>query len=180
MAFGTFDSLNPFSIKGIAVAEMSAYIYDELMSSSPDEPSTGYGLIAEWVSYPDDFSSATFQLRSGARFHDGKPITPEDVIFSLDALKKAHPHFARYYKNVVKAEKVGDNQVKFTFDVTGNRELPHHCRPAFGSSQAFLGGNGQQRRAARSRQVDARSPAGLGPLPHQGGRCRPRHHLRAR
>jgi microcin C transport system substrate-binding protein len=124
MAFGTFDSLNPFSIKGSSASRMML-IYDTLFADNPDEASTSYGLIAEWVSFPDDFSSATYQLRAGARFHDGKPITPEDVIFSLDALKKAHPHFARYYKNVVKAEKIGDSQVKFTFDVVGNRELPH-------------------------------------------------------
>jgi microcin C transport system substrate-binding protein len=123
MGFGTFDSLNPFSIKGIA-ARATALIYDRLMVSSPDEPSTSYGLVAEWVAYPDDVSAATFQLRSGARFHDGKPIGPEDVIFTLTALKKASPAFASYYKNVVKAEKVGDRQVRFTFDVTGNRELP--------------------------------------------------------
>jgi microcin C transport system substrate-binding protein len=123
MAFGTFDSLNPFSIKGTPASRIGL-IYDTLLADSPDEASTSYGLIAEWVSYPDDFSSATYQLRSGARFHDGKPITPEDVIFSMDALKKAHPHFARYYKNVVKVEKTGDAQVTFTFNVTGNRELP--------------------------------------------------------
>ena len=61
------------------------------MAISPDEALDQYGLIAEWVTYPDDFSSATFQLRPQARFHDGKPITPEDVIFSLEALKKASP-----------------------------------------------------------------------------------------
>lgn len=123
MAFGTFDSLNRFSIKGNP-AGGTLLVYDTLFADSPDEASTSYGLVAEWVSYPDDFSSATFQLRPGARFHDGRPITPEDVIFSMQALKQAHPHFARYYKNVVKVEEVGDRQVKFTFDVTGNRELP--------------------------------------------------------
>jgi microcin C transport system substrate-binding protein len=123
MKFGTFDSLNPYSIKGSAVGEVRL-VYDSLMTSSPDEASTSYGLVAEWVSYPDNFSSATFQLRSEARFHDGKPITPEDVIFSLEALKKAYPAYAHYYKNVVKAERVAERQVKFTFDVTGNRELP--------------------------------------------------------
>ena len=123
MAFGTFDSLNPYSIKGNAVS-LVGLIYDRLMASSPDEPSTGYGLVAEWVAHPDDFSSATFQLRSGARFHDGKPITPEDVIFSLEALKKASPRYAAYYKNVARVEKAGDRQVRFVFDVTGNRELP--------------------------------------------------------
>jgi microcin C transport system substrate-binding protein len=123
MAFGTFDSLNPFSIKGSPARNLEL-IYDRLMILSPDEAWTSYALVAEWVTYPDDFSSATFQLRRNARFHDGKPITPEDVIFSLDALKKADPRYAAYYKNVVKAEKVGADAVKFTSDVTGNRELP--------------------------------------------------------
>ena len=120
---GTFDCLNPFSVQGVPAASLGV-IYDSLMATSPDEPSTEYGLIAEWVSYPDDFSSVTFGLRPEARFHDGTPITPEDVIFSLEALKKAHPRYAFYYKNVVKAEKTGENQVTFTFDSKGNRELP--------------------------------------------------------
>lgn len=122
-AMGTFDSLNPFPVKGSAAGGVRL-IYDTLMSYSPDEPSTAYGLVAEWATYPDDFSSATFQLRSGARFHDGKPITPDDVIFSLDAIKKASPRFGFYYKNVVAAEDVGGNRVTFRFDVKGNRELP--------------------------------------------------------
>jgi microcin C transport system substrate-binding protein len=122
-AMGSFDSLNPFPVKG-SPAVGSTLIYDSLMAGSPDEPSTEYGLVAEWVSHPDDFSSATFQLRPAARFHDGKPITPEDVIFTLEALKKASPRFAFYYKNVVAAHKVGERQVKFEFNVKGNRELP--------------------------------------------------------
>ena len=126
MSFGTFNSLNPFSVKGDAVPEVRDFIYDQLMTTSPDEPSSGYGLVAEWASYADDFTWAIFQLRPEARFHDGKPITPEDVIFTIQTLKdnKKHPTFAGYYKNVVKAEKIGDHQVKFTFDVAGNRELP--------------------------------------------------------
>lgn len=121
---GTFDSLNPFTIKGVPAAGVGM-IYDSLMAGSPDEESVEYGHIAEWVSFPPDYASATFGLRAEARFHDGKPITPEDVIFSLDALKKAHPYYGRYYKNVVKAEKTGERQVTFTFDKPGNRELPH-------------------------------------------------------
>ncbi len=120
---GTFDSLNPYSIKGVPAGAVGM-IYDSLMAGSPDEESTEYGLVAEWVSYPPDYSWAKFGLRPEARFHDGTPITPEDVIFSLDALKKAHPMYARYYKNVVKAEKTGDREVTFTFDLAGNRELP--------------------------------------------------------
>lgn len=120
---GTFDSLNPFSIRGVPVGAVGM-IYNTLMDGSPDEPSTEYGLVAEWVSFPDDFSSATFGLRPEARFHDGEPIKPEDVLFSLEALKAAHPMYSRYYKNVVKGEKTGPHEVTFTFDQKGNRELP--------------------------------------------------------
>lgn len=120
---GSFDSLNPFTVQG-QPARGLGLTYDSLLSTSLDEPSTEYALVAEWVSYPDDYSSVTFGLRPEARFHDGKPITPEDVIFSLEAQKKAHPQYAFYYKNVVKAEKTGEREVTFTFDVKGNRELP--------------------------------------------------------
>lgn len=121
--FGSYDNLNPVTDNGVG-ANGLGLIFDQLMADSPDEPSTEYGLVAEWVSYPADYSSVTFKLRDEARFHDGKPITPEDVIFSLDAVKKASPRQAFYYKNVVKAEKVGEREVKFTFDRGGNRELP--------------------------------------------------------
>jgi len=123
-AIGTFDSLNPFVLKGVA-ASGSGLIYDSLMDGSLEEPSTAYGLLAEWVSYPENFSSATFKLREGARWHDGMPVTVEDVIFSLQTLKtKGHPFYKKYYKNVVSAEETGEREVTFTFDVTGNRELP--------------------------------------------------------
>lgn len=123
-AIGSFDSLNPFPIKGSPAAG-STLIYDELMAASLDEPSTAYGLVAHNVSYPDDYSSVTFKLRPEARFHDGMPITPEDVIFSLEELKKVSPFYAAYYKNIVAAEKTGPHEVTMRFGVTGNRELPH-------------------------------------------------------
>ena len=81
-------------------------------------------MLVEQVSHPDDFTWATYRLRKEARWHDGKPVTPEDVIFSLEQLKKLSPRYGSYYNHVVKAEKVGDQDVKFTFDQPGNRELP--------------------------------------------------------
>lgn len=120
---GGFDNLNPYTIKGEPAAGLGSTA-TTLLFSTPDEPSTEYGLLAEWVSHPADFSSATFGLRPEAKFHDGQPITPDDVVFSIDALKKSDPRFERYYANVVKAEKTGDHQVTFTFDKAGNRELP--------------------------------------------------------
>ncbi len=122
-AMGTFDTLNAFAAKGSPASGLSL-IYDTLMARSRDEPSTVYGLVAEWVSRPADYSSVTFGLRAGARFHDGAPITPEDVVFTLGAMKAASPQYALYYKNVVKAEKTGEREVTFTFDAPGNRELP--------------------------------------------------------
>ena len=161
-ALGTFDSLNQFPVKGSAAIGLTL-IYDSLMTSSPDEPSTEYGLIAEWVTFPEDFSSATFQLRSGARFHDGKPITPEDVIFSLDAIKGASPNFAYYYKNVVKAEKSGENRVTFSFDVKGNRELPMIIGELPIVPKHFwegMGANGERRDLGKS---SLEIPLGSGP-----------------
>ncbi len=122
-ATGTFNSLNPFILKGDSAAGVG-FIYESLFEQSFDEPGTAYALLAEWISYPDDFSSATFKLREEARWHDGKPVTPEDVIFSMNALKKGHPFYAQYYKNVDKVEKTGDREVTFRFNVKDNRELP--------------------------------------------------------
>ena len=76
------------------------------------------------MSYPDDFSSASYRLRAEAKWHDGKPVTPDDVIFSFNAFKKHSPQLAAYYRHVVKVEKTGDREVTFTFDSPGNRELP--------------------------------------------------------
>ena len=120
---GTFDSLNQFIIKGNPAGSIGL-IYDSLFEGSYDEPLVAYGLIAESVSHPADFSSVTYTLRKQAHWHDGQPITPEDVVFSFETLKAAHPRYAYYYKNVVKAEKTGPSKVTFSFDQTGNRELP--------------------------------------------------------
>ena len=97
---------------------------ETLTTPALDEVSTEYGLLAEAVSYPDDRSSVTYRLRANARWHDGKPVTPEDVIFSFDAFKKNSPQLGAYYRHVTKAEKTGEREVTFTFDGPGNRELP--------------------------------------------------------
>jgi microcin C transport system substrate-binding protein len=128
-AIGTFDSLNGIAYKGNVGAALNVLgatlIYDRLMSPSMDERSSAYCEIAEWVSHPDDYSSATFKIRDKARWHDGKPITPDDVIFSMEVQKRENPRLALYYKNVQKVEKTGENQVTFYFDEKNNRELPH-------------------------------------------------------
>ena len=119
---GTFDSFNPFIPKGNAGAGNS---YESLLTSSADEPFTQYGLIAESIEVPRDRSWAIFTLRPQARWHDGKPITVDDVIWSLETLKtKGQPFFRFYYGGVASAEQIGPRQVKFTFSDPGNRELP--------------------------------------------------------
>ena len=121
---GSFDSLNPYTFKG----EASGYggiATESLMTSSLDEPSTMYGLIASEVWHPDDYAQVVYRLRPEAKFHDGQAVTPEDVIWSMENLKQVNPQFSFYYKNVTKMEKSGDHEVTFTFSEKGNRELPH-------------------------------------------------------
>lgn len=126
-ALGTFDSFNPFVVRGDAAAGIGlggGLLWDTLFDQSLDQASASYGLVAEAFRYPEDFSSVTYRLNPAARFHDGKPITPEDVIFSLNAVKANHPFYNGYYRNVASAEKTGEREVTFRFDVKGNRELP--------------------------------------------------------
>ncbi|RXH22814.1 MULTISPECIES: extracellular solute-binding protein [Bradyrhizobium] len=125
IAVGTFDNFN-IVVSGVKgqVAGAVAFIYESLTTPSLDEVSTEYGALAEAVSHPDDFSFVTYRLRPQAKWHDGKPVTPDDVIFSLDSFKKHHPMYSAYYSHVVKAEKIGEREVKFVFDAPGNRELP--------------------------------------------------------
>ena len=125
IALGTFDNFNiaVAGVKGALVTGID-FIYDTLLAPSLDEVSSEYGLIAEAVSYPADFSHAAYRLRAEARWHDGQPIRPEDVIFSFNAFKKYSPQLAAYYRHVVKVEKTGDREIVFVFNSPGNRELP--------------------------------------------------------
>ena len=122
---GTFDSLNPFIIKGVTPGNLREYVYESLMARGSDEPFTLYGLIAESVEVPEDRSSISFHLRQQARFSDGAPITPEDVLFSHAVLKeKGWPYHRSHYSKVTRAEKIGPHSVRFTFAAAGDREIP--------------------------------------------------------
>ena len=123
-AIGTFDNLNPYILKGVAAAGLGG-LFETLLTSSDDEAFTEYGLLAESIEVPDDRSWAAFTLRPEARWHDGRPVTPEDVIWSLQALKtKGRPFYRFYFANVAKVEKTGPRKVRFTFSGEENRELP--------------------------------------------------------
>ncbi|HXR86223.1 MAG TPA: extracellular solute-binding protein [Stellaceae bacterium] len=123
-AIGTYNTLNPFQLVGNKEGA-EGQIFETLMTGAEDEPASSYGLVAQSVEIAPDKSSVTYTLRPEAKFQDGSKITPDDVVWTFDTLKsKGHPRYKLYYADVQKAEKVGDNAVKFTFRSGDNRELP--------------------------------------------------------
>lgn len=122
---GTFTSLNPLNTRGGAGAGVRGYLYESLLGRALDEPFSLYGLLAQTVEVPEDRSWIIFNLNPKAKFSDGKPLTVDDVIFSHELLRDhGRPNHRTYYSKVVKTEKVGDHGVKFTFDDSGDREMP--------------------------------------------------------
>ncbi|NTU76491.1 MAG: ABC transporter substrate-binding protein, partial [Alphaproteobacteria bacterium] len=130
---GTFDSLNPFIVRGQVPQGLGlgnfALVYESLMARSWDEPFTLYGLIAESVEVPEDRSSITFNFNPAAHWQDGKPITADDVLFSYETLREqGRPNHRTYYKKVERAEKLGERRLRFVFQraETGrwDREMP--------------------------------------------------------
>ncbi|MGH6712210.1 MAG: extracellular solute-binding protein [Bradyrhizobium sp.] len=122
---GTFDSLNPFIVRGIAVQQIRGFVVESLMSRGNDEAFTLYGLIARSVETDDARSYVTFRLDPHARFSDGKPITADDVLFSWALLRdRGRPNHRQYYAKVAKAEALDPLTVRFDFGGTSDRELP--------------------------------------------------------
>ena len=122
--FGGFDSLNPFINKGVPADDIGM-IYDTLTRHGLDEPFTEYGLLAEKIEKAPDNAWVRFYLRPEARFHDGQPVTAEDVKFSFDTLmSKGAPMYRGYYADVEKVEVESPQRVRFVFKQAGNRELP--------------------------------------------------------
>lgn len=125
-----FDSFNPFVLKGVSAAGLSAYggyLYDTLTRQSGDEAFSEYGLIAEFIEMPEDRSWVSFHLNKKARFHDGHPITAEDVVFTFKLLtehEQAQPFFRAYWGDVKEVRAINDHLVRFDFKHGENRELP--------------------------------------------------------
>lgn len=120
---GTFDSLNPFILKGVK-APGAASVFDTLMAPSLDEPQSMYGLIAESADVSADKTHVDFTLRPEARFHDGSPITADDVVFSYQMLtSKGDPTYRISFAPVTKIEKLSERKVRFTID-PAIREAP--------------------------------------------------------
>ena len=121
-ARGTFDSFHGHIPKGNAVSTRST---ETLLTASDDEAFSEYGLIAESLEVPEDRSWIIFNIRPEARWHDGEPITADDVVWSFETLTtQGRDFFRRYYASVAKVEKLADRRVKFTFDEEENREMP--------------------------------------------------------
>jgi microcin C transport system substrate-binding protein len=126
---GTFDSLNPFIVKGTPAAGLnymrSGLVYESLMQNAWDEPFTLYGVLAETVEIPDDRSAVVFNLRPEAKFADGHPVTAEDVVWTFNILRdEGAPFFKAYWGDVKAVTAENDRRVKFEFAVKGNAELP--------------------------------------------------------
>jgi peptide/nickel transport system substrate-binding protein len=122
---GTFDSLNPFVVKGLAAQNIRGYVVESLLARHYDEPFTLYALLAESVETDDARSFVTFTLDPRARFSDGKPVTADDVIFSWQILRdKGRPNYRTYYTKVAQAQRIGARGVRFDFAEAGDRELP--------------------------------------------------------
>jgi microcin C transport system substrate-binding protein len=121
---GSFDSLHPFIIKGVPASGIST-LWETLCWHARDEAFTVYGMVAETIEWPEDRSWVAFTLRPQAKWHNGTPITVEDVIWSFETLKaKGSPRYSTYYADVLKGEKTGERKVLFTFQSGINRELP--------------------------------------------------------
>ncbi|MGC1533249.1 MAG: extracellular solute-binding protein [Bradyrhizobium sp.] len=122
---GTFDSLNPLIVRGLAVQQMRGFVVESLMERGNDEPFTLYGLLARTVETDDARSYVTFRLDPRARFSDGQPVTADDVLFSWALLRdKGRPNHRQYYSKVAKAEALDPLTVRFDFGGVGDRELP--------------------------------------------------------
>ena len=124
---GTFDSFNPFIVQGNSAAGLNyqgGLLWENLMMKGLDEPAASHPMIAEAYTYPDDYSSATYRLNKNARWHDGKPITPEDVKWSMETLKQHSPQYNKYYADVTEVVIDSDTDITFQFSQKNNRELP--------------------------------------------------------
>jgi microcin C transport system substrate-binding protein len=157
-----FDSFNFFIPRGVAPAGIQT-IYQTLLDSALDEISSSYGELAEALRYPDDFSWVAFRLREGARWHDGRPVTPEDVIWSFNALVQNHPSYRFYYRNVTRVEKTGEREVTFHIDEPGNREIPSILGQIYVLPQHWWTGTDANGRQRDITQPTLEAPLGSGP-----------------
>ncbi len=122
---GSFDSLNPLIVKGVAAQKLRGFVFESLMSRAYDEPFSLYGLIAKSIETPENRAWVTFRLNPKAKFSDGTPVRVEDVIFSWETLRdQGRPNHRFYYSKVERVERPGPGMVKFVFKDSEDREMP--------------------------------------------------------
>ena len=163
---GTFDSFNPFIVRGTPAAGLAGFggfLNETLLQQSLELPGTSHPLLAEALKHPDDFSSVTYRLNPQARWHDGKPITAEDVVWSFEVLKKNSPLYNRYYANVTEAVALNEREIEFRFDQKGNRELPHILGDLTVLPKHWWEGTDAQGRKRDITQPTLEAPLGSGP-----------------
>ncbi len=163
---GTFDSFNPFIVRGTPAAGLGSFgglLWETLMQQSLDQASTSHPLIAEAFRHPDDYSSATYRLNPAARWHDGEPITADDVVWSFEVLKEVSPLYNQYFANVTEAVALSEREVEFRFDQTGNRELPHIMGDLAVLPRHWWEGTDQRGNKRDVRQPTLEPPLGSGP-----------------
>lgn len=159
---GTYDSFNTTLTRG-SVAPIAGYIYMPLFDDVMDEVSTAYGAVADGVRVAPDFSWVTYRISPEARWHDGRPITPGDVVWTMEQVKKNDPRQAFYYRNVVKVEQTGEREVTFTFDSPGNREKPQIVGQLNILPRHWWEGTDAQGRRRDVSQTTLEPPLGSGP-----------------
>jgi microcin C transport system substrate-binding protein len=126
-ALGSFDSFNPFIIRGTP-AVGAGLVVETLLRTNADEASTAYPAIAQWIDLPADGLSVSFELNPAARWHDGRPITAADIVWTFNALRQhGRPHYRAYYGDVSEAVAENERRVTFRFRSNENRELPLIC-----------------------------------------------------
>lgn len=159
---GGFDTFNPILPKG-EVASGIGLIYETLLSASLDEVNTSYGHLAEAMKVADDYGSVTFRMDPTARWHDGEPVTAEDVVWSFEKSKELSPVYAQYYANITTAEVTAPGEVTFTFDMTGNRELPHILGQLMVMPQHWWEGTNEAGKQRSLGESTLEPPLGSGP-----------------
>ena len=159
---GGFDTFNPILPKG-EVAGGIGLIYETLLAPSLDEVNTYYGLLAQSLRIAPDYGAVTFRMDPSAKWHDGQPVTAEDVVWSFNKAKELNPNQAQYYANVVKAEVTAPGEVTFTFDQTGNRELPLILGQLQVLPQHWWEGTGAKGQARNIAESTLEPPLGSGP-----------------
>ena len=159
---GGFDTFNPILPKGEQAAGLGL-IYETLLTPSLDEVNTSYGLLAEAMKVAPDYGSVTFRMDPDARWHDGEPVTAEDVVWSFNTQRELNPNLAQYYANVTNVEVTAPGEVTFTFDQTGNRELPHILGQVMVLPQHWWEGTDAKGNTRNIAQSTLEPPLGSGP-----------------